>query len=154
MAQFDQRKKSIAIAIPSLMLLTIFYLIPNVFGYVFISNEVSPIFQNDELFGIDLTVHNSYFLPIVLAYDGADVVIQIFDETGSLVYNANYVSEYLHDDEEGYKHIARLSPGPNNFELPFVESSQYYRSSELPTLPYGHYQIEGSAFGVDGLNQI
>ncbi len=154
MAQFNQRKKAIAFAIPTLALLTIFYLIPNVFGYVFISNEVSPIFQNDEFIAVDLTVHNSYFLPIVLYYDGPDVVIQIFDETGSEVYKTSYVSENLHDDEEGYKHIARLSPGPNNFELPFVESSQYYRSSELPTLPYGQYKIEGSAFGVDGLNQI
>ncbi|KKK52299.1 hypothetical protein LCGC14_3106300, partial [marine sediment metagenome] len=39
-------------------------------------------------------VNNSYFLPVVLAYDGADVVIQIFDDTGSEVYKANYVSEY------------------------------------------------------------
>jgi len=154
MAQFNQRKKAIAIAIPTLALLTIFYLIPNVFGYVFISNEVSPIFQNDEFLGVDLTVHNSYFLPIVLYYDGPDVIIQIFDETGSEVYKTSYVSENLHDDEEGYKHIARLSPGPNNFELPFVKSSKYYRSSELPILPYGQYQIEGEAFGVDGLNQI
>jgi len=46
MAQFDQRKKAIAIAIPSLMLLTIFYLIPNVFGYVFISKDVSKYLRN------------------------------------------------------------------------------------------------------------
>ena len=154
MAQFNQRKKAIAIAIPTLALLTIFYLIPNVFGYVFISNEVSPIFQNDELSAIEIMVHNSYFLPVVLSYDGPDVIIKIFDETGSEVYKASYVTEYLHDDEEGYRFVVRFSPGSNNFELPFVESSQYYRSSELPTLPYGHYQIEGSAFGVDGLNQI
>jgi len=154
MAQFNQRKKTIAIAIPSLMLLTIFYLIPNVFGFVFISNDVSPIFQNEELSAIDLTVHNSYFLPVVLSYDGPDVIIHIFDETGSEVYKATYVTEYLHDDEEGYKFVVRFSPGSNNFELPFVESSQYYRSSELPILAYGKYQIEGSAFGVDGLNQI
>ena len=153
MTQSSHRRKSIAIAIPSLVLLTIFYLIPNVFGSVFISSEVSPIFENDELLGVDLTVHNSYFLPVVLAYDGADVIIQIFDDTGSEVYKANYVSEYLHDDEEGYKHVARLSPGSNEFELPFVESSQYYRSSELPILPYGQYQIEGSVFGISGLNQ-
>ncbi len=154
MAQFNQRKKAIAIAIPTLALLTIFYLIPNVFGYALVYHEVSPIFQDDELFGVDLTVHNSYFLPIVLYYDGPDVVIQIFDETGSQVYQVSYVYDYLLDDEEGYKFIVRLPSGPNNFELPFVESSQYYRSSELPILAYGKYQIEGRAFGVDGLNQI
>ncbi len=154
MDQFNQRKKAIAIAIPSLVLLTIFYLIPNVFGYALIYHEVSPIFQDDELFGVDLTVHNSYFLPVVLSYDGPDVTIQIFDETGSQVYKASYVYGYLHDDEEGYKFVVRLPSGPNNFELLFVESSQYFRSSELPILPYGEYQIKGRAFGVDGLNQI
>jgi len=154
MVQFNQRKKAIAIAIPSLVLLTIFYLIPNVFGYAFIYHEVSPIFQDDELFGVDLTVHNSYFLPVVLSYDGPDVTIQIFDETGLQVYKASFVYDSLHDDEEGYKFIVRLPSGPNNFELPFVESSQYFRSSELPILPYGEYQIKGRAFGVDGLNQI
>lgn len=153
MTQSIHRKKSIAIAIPSLVLLTIFYLIPNVFGFVFISSEVSPIFQNDELFGVNLIAHNSYFLPVVLAYDGADVVIQIFDDTGSKVYTANFVSEYLHDEEEGYKHVAQLSSGANEFELPFIESSQYYRTSELPVMPYGEYKIEGSAFGISGLNQ-
>jgi len=153
MAQPNHRRKSIAIAIPSLVLLTIFYVMPNVFGSVFISSEVSPIFQNDELSGVELTVHNSYFLPVVLSYDGADFIIQIFDDAGSEVYKANHLSKYYHDDEEGYKHVSRLSPGPHEFKLPFVESSQYYRTSELPSMPYGKYQIRGSAFGISGLNQ-
>src|SRR5213080_4400993 len=105
------------IAISALTLFATFYLIPNIFGYVFLSGEVLPVTVCNELVGIRLIVDNSYFMPIILTYPGADLVVDIFDEHGSKVYRASFLSESLHDEEEGYTHVAKLSSGVSPFVL-------------------------------------
>ncbi len=152
MIKLQRNQITAIIAIPAFAVFTIFYLLPNAFGYLFISNETSPIFLDNELVGIKLKTHNSYFMPITVGYDGADLDVDIFDRTGAKVYAANFVDEYLHDDEEGYKHVARIHPGTQVFNLRLTESSQYFRTSELPILGYGKYEIVGKAFGIEVRN--
>jgi hypothetical protein len=165
-----KRLKWVAVATSLSALLIMFYIIPNAFGQLFVSNNVAPIIYCDEVIGVLLTSHNSYFIPVTLSYDGADLEIDILNKTtGALIHEASFLSEDLHDEEEGLHHVARIQTGTTKFLLSFTESSQYYSSGgKLPSLPYRNtqlsepekkpdedrsdnteYYLKGTAFGLD-----
>jgi hypothetical protein len=136
----------VALAISLFLLLVIFYVIPNTFGQLFVSNAVAPVIYCDQVMGVLLTSHNSYFIPVTLSYKGADAEIDVLNSTtGTLIYEANFLSEELHDEEEGVRHVAQIQTGTTKFLLSFTESSQYYSSGgKLPVLPYKDIQRTAS----------
>lgn len=130
----------------------------------------SPLIYCDEVIGVLLTSYNSYFIPVTLSYNGADVEIDILNRTtGTLIHEVSFLSEDLHDEEEGLHHVVRIQTGTTKFLLSFTESSQYYSSGgKLPSLPYrntqvsepekkpdqdrsdkAQYYLKGTAFGLD-----
>ena len=131
------------------VLFTIFYMIPFVISINMLDGTVFPIYEGGKMVGIKFVSTNLYFLPIVLNYNGADVVVDIYDKDGDRLHRANFLSVSLHDDEEGYKHIARLPVGDKVFQLNFNESSQYYRNNTIPSLPAKEYILMANAFGKE-----
>ncbi len=133
----------------SVVLLAVFYAIPYVFGFKFIDGDITPIYTGEKMTGIKFVAINDYFLPVSLSYNGADVVVDIFDKYGNKVHRASFLKDALHDDEEGYKHMARLPAGSNSFYLYFNESSQYYRNNSMPSLEPKEYTMIVNAFGKE-----
>ncbi len=147
----NHSNKQIAVAIivvVAITFFTIYYTVPNVFGHKFITGEITPIFKDDKMHAINFTAINNYFTPVALSYPGADIVIDVFNNSGKKVHRLTFLSDSLHDDEEGYAHLARLAPGNTTFTLDFTESSQYLRNYTNPILEYGQYTLIGNAFGI------
>lgn len=124
-------------------------MIPYVFGFKLVDGHVTPIYTGNIMTGLKFVVINDYFLPVALSYNGADIVVDIFDKYGKKVHRASFLKDALHDDEEGYKHLARLQPGPKEFYLYFNESSQYYRNNTMPSLEPKEYIMKVNAFGKE-----
>jgi hypothetical protein len=127
----------------------IFYVVPNTLGKYLVSNTIAAGISCNQLQGVVLTVRNSYFLAVVLSYDGPDLLVDIRDKDGVKVHRASFLSEELHDEEEGRHHVALIEGGEQTFVLPFSESTQYYETAQLPRLPSDNYHLSGQAFGLD-----
>lgn len=145
--------------------LVILYVVPNLIGGDFLSMYIAPAVSCSEMSGVLLVIDNSYFMPVVMSYDGPDLSVDVFGRDGALVHHASFLSEELHDEEEGLHHVARIPPGMHKFVLKFDESLQFFTSGgKLPRLhidavnPNGaddSYALTGKAFGilVDSKNQ-
>lgn len=96
-----------------------------------------------------VTMHNTYFVPVVLHYEGADVVVHLVDKSNSKAYKASYSSEMFHDDEEGPVHLAVIQPGTTKMNVTLTNSSEYYKTLSLPVLEHGNYYSTARAFGVE-----
>ena len=137
----------------TLGLFTIFYLLPNVIGQSFIDIKLSNLFVCNKLIGFMLVIHNSYFRPVVLTYAGADVTVDLLDKNNLKIFGASFLSEKLHDEEEGFMHVVQLPSGTTTFILNLNESTQYYKNPRLPSFfeadDSRSYRVAGNAFGIN-----
>ena len=145
------KKVLLSVVICSLCVaLLIFYVLPNIFGSSFIDIRMSQSIYCNKLHGFAFEIRNSYFVPVVLSYPGADVVVHIFANNGSKIHTATFLSDKLHDDEEGFTHISQLAPGVSNLNLSLYESTQFYKTSTIPNIQENViYRISATIFGIN-----
>lgn len=147
MALNKKTLRNIIIISALFILFLFFYLLPFVFGSLFINVRLVQINECGNLTGFELEIENSYFLPVTLSYPGSDIRIDILNNNGSKIHEASFLDERLHDDEEGDIHVSRFSPGSSNITVSMNQSSQFYRTSVLPVLNDGNYKFNATAFG-------
>jgi hypothetical protein len=129
--------------------LIIFYILPNVFASSFIDIRVSQLVNCNKLHGFVFEIHNSYFMPVVLSYPGADAIVDLYAINGSKTHTATFLSEKIHDDEEGFMHLSKVEPGVSILNLSLYESTQYYKTSSIPNLQENDtYRVSANLFGL------
>ncbi len=141
------RAKLGTIIISGFSILLFLYVIPSVFGAFFIDMYMTTANECNRLMGFELVVKNSYFLPIILSYKGADIAVDILAKDGSRTFKATFVNDNMHDDEEGNVHVSRISPGNSVFYVNMNESTQYYQTFKIPNIASENYNFYGTAFG-------
>ncbi len=139
--------------------LVFLYVIPNTAGAQFLDISVVPAVSCDRMSGVMMSISNSYLLPLVMSYDGPDLGLDITRASdGVKIHHASFLSEELHDEEEGIHHLARIPPGKYKFLLNFEDSLQFFNSGgKLPEITYAStdpealrqtYVLSGTAFGL------
>jgi hypothetical protein len=88
-------------------------------------------------------------MPVVLSYPGADAIVDLYAINGSKVHTASFLSEKIHDDEEGFMHLSEVEPGVSTLNLTLYESTQYYKTSSIPNLQENDtYRVSANLFGL------